>query len=133
MSQTNAEIARAYFEAFDRHDLVAAAQFLDSDVAWDWDDHLLIDEEAIQGREAVREYWERILATSPFAHEDHQFLEADDRVCVLANIRVQGAGSGVELAQPCGYALTLRGGAIIRSLFYFDQSHARQAVGLASV
>jgi ketosteroid isomerase-like protein len=130
VSQTNAEIARAYFEAFDRGDLVAAAQFLAPDVAWDWDNKLLIDEDPIHGREGVREYWERILATSPFAHEDHQFLEADDRVCVLAKIRLQGAGSGVELAQPCGYALTLHGGAIIRSLFYFDQAQARKAVGV---
>jgi ketosteroid isomerase-like protein len=131
MLPTNAEIARAYFEAFDRHDLVGAAQFLAPDVEWDWDEQILIDEEPIHGREAVRRYWERILATSPFAHEDHEFLEADDRVCVLANIRMQGAVSGVELTQPCGYALTLRGGAIIRSLYYFDQAQAREAVGMA--
>jgi len=131
MSHTNAEIARAYFEAFDRGDLVAAAEFLAPDVDWDWANKLLIDEEAIQGREAVREYWERILATSPFAHEDHQFLEADKRVCVLADLRLKGAGSGVELAQPCGYALTLRGGMIVQSLVYFDQGQARQDVGLA--
>jgi ketosteroid isomerase-like protein len=131
MSPTNAEIARAYFEAFDRHDLVAAAAFLAPEVEWDWDDQMLIDEEPLQGREAVRRYWERILATSPFAHEDHQFLEAEDRVCVLANIRLQGAGSGVELTQPCGYALTLHEGAIVRSLYYFDQAQARRTVGVA--
>jgi ketosteroid isomerase-like protein len=129
--QTNAEIARVYFEAFDRHDLAAAAQFLAADVDWDWDEQILIDEKPIQGREAVRQYWERILATSPFAHEALRFLEVGDRVCVLANIRLQGTASGIELAQPCGYALTLQEGAITRSLFYFDPSRARQAVGLA--
>ena len=123
------EIVRAYFEAFDRGDLKGAADFLDPDV--EWDNTVLIDEGVIRGREAVRTYWERILSTTPFAHEDHRFVEVGDHVCVLANLRLHGTGSGVELAQPCGYALTLRDGAVIRSLFYFDQSQARRAVGLA--
>ncbi len=128
MSQTNADIVRTYFEAFDRGDLRGAAGFLDPDV--EWDNTVLIDEGVIRGREAVKTYRERILSTTPFAHEDHRFVELGDKVCVLANVRAHGTGSGIEVAHPCGYALTLREGAIIRSLFYFDQSQARQAVGL---
>jgi ketosteroid isomerase-like protein len=125
---TNAEVARVYFEAFDSHDLSEPAGFLDPDV--EWDNTVLIDEEVIYGRENVKTYWERILSTSPFAHENHQFIEAGDRVCVLADLRVHGARSGVEMAQPCGYALTFNDGAIIRSLFFFDQPETLKAVGL---
>jgi ketosteroid isomerase-like protein len=127
MSQ-NAALARAYFEAFDRGALTEAARFLDPDV--EWDNTVLIDEDVIRGRESVLTYWERILTTSPFHHEDHRFVEVGDHVCVLADLRLHGTGSGVELAQPCGYALTFRDGAIIRSLFFFDQSLARHASGL---
>jgi ketosteroid isomerase-like protein len=130
VSRTNAEIARVYFEAFDRGDLEEAAGFLDPKVEWDWDEGLLIDEGMISGREAVKNYWERILSTFQFAHENHRFIECEDRVCVLADIRAHGAGSGVELAQPCGYALTLGDGSIVRSIFFSDQAHARQAAGL---
>ncbi len=128
MSQTNADIVRTYFEAFDRGDLEGAAGFLDPDVKWD--NTVLIDEGVISGREAVKTYWERILSTTPFAHEDHRFVEIGDKVCVLANLRAHGTGSGIEVASPCGYALTLRDRAITHSLFYLDQSKARQAAGL---
>jgi ketosteroid isomerase-like protein len=128
VSETNVEIVRACFEAFDRGDLEAAAAFLDVDV--EWDNTVLLDEEVIRGREAVKTYWERILSTFRFWHENHRFLEIEDRVCVLGNIRSHGAGSGVELAQPCGYALTLRGGLIVRSIFFADQARARRAAGL---
>jgi ketosteroid isomerase-like protein len=129
MSEENAALARAYFEAFDRGALTEAAGFLDPDV--EWDNTVLIDEDVIRGRESVLTYWERILSTSPFHHEDHRFVEVGDHVCVLADLRLHGTGSGVELAQPCGYALTFRDRAIIRSLIFFDQSLARHASGLA--
>ncbi len=128
MSKGNVALARAYFEAFDRGALTEAAGFLDPDVQWD--NTVLIDEDVIRGRESALTYWERILSTSPFHHEDHRFVGVGDQVCVLADLSLHGTGSGVELAQPCGYALTFRDGAIIRSLFYFDQSEARKAVGL---
>jgi ketosteroid isomerase-like protein len=128
VSHKNVEIARVCIEAFDRSDLEAAADFLDPDV--EWDNTVLIDEEVIHGREAVKTYWERILSTSPFVHENHRFIEVGDRVCVLADLHGRGARSGVEGAHPCGYALTLRDGLITRSLFFFDQAHARQATGL---
>jgi ketosteroid isomerase-like protein len=133
MSPKNVEIARVYFQAFDRGDLDAAAQFLAPQVDWDWDSEMLIDEQAIQGRDAVKEYWERVLATSPFAHEDHRFLDAGDSVCVLANIRLKGASSGVELVQPCGYALTLLDGMIVGSWFSGNQARAAKAAGLEDV
>jgi ketosteroid isomerase-like protein len=125
----NAEIARAYFDAFDRGDLVAAAEYLDVEV--DWQNPSLIGEEELRGREAVRTYWERILSTSPFPHRDHGFIEVDDRVCVLAILCAGGAGSGIELSQPCGYVLTLSDEAITRSVFFFDPAEARSAAGLA--
>jgi len=128
MSQENIELVRALFEAFDRHDLRTAADTLDQDV--EWDNSVLIDEEVIHGREAVREYWERILSTFPFAHEHHRFMETGEQVCVLADIRAQGAGSGVELAQPCGYAMTVRDGAITHARFFRSHAEALEAVGL---
>jgi ketosteroid isomerase-like protein len=131
MSQENVEAVRAYFAAFDRGDLKAAADCLAEDVEWDWDEGMLIDEQTILGRENVKDYWERILASSPFHHEDHELYDVDDRVCLLANLRMRGAASGIEMTQACGYALTLRSGLVTRSVFYSDQLRARRAAGLA--
>jgi len=128
-SAGNADIAREYFEAFERRELEKAAGFLDPDVIWDV--LPVFDEERIHGREAVRVYWERILSTSPFVHENARFIEAGDQVCVLADLHFRGAGSGVELTQPCGYALTFRDGLITYSMFG-DEDEARRAAGLGS-
>jgi ketosteroid isomerase-like protein len=128
MSHENVGVVRACFEAFDRGDLSAAADCLDPSV--EWDNSVLIDEEVIHGRQAVLEYWERILTTFPFAHEEHRFIEAGERVCVLARLRARGAGSGVETTASGAYAMTVRDGAIIRARFYADQAKALKAVGL---
>jgi ketosteroid isomerase-like protein len=116
-------------EAFNRRDLRSAATTLDEDVEWDFN-AALIDEGIIRGRAEVIRYWERILTTFPFVHEQLQFLDAGEHVCVLADIRAQGIASGAELAGPCGYAITVRGGAITRVRFYESHADAVKAVGL---
>jgi len=58
-------------EAFDNRDLRTVADALDRDV--EWDSAVLIDEPVIHGRAAVLEYWERILSTTPFVHENMRF------------------------------------------------------------
>jgi ketosteroid isomerase-like protein len=123
------KVARALFEAFDRGELRAAAERLDPNV--EWDNSVLIDEEVLSGRAAVLEYWERILTTFPFTHEEHQFIDAGEQVCALVSLRAQGAGSGVEMAGPCGYAMTVRDGAVCRVRFFPSHARALKAVGLA--
>ncbi len=129
MAHRNAEIVRAYFEAFDSGDLDTAASYLDPDVQWR--NTTLIDDETVAGRSAVRTYWERILTTFPFVHDDAVFEANGDRVCVTARVRARGAASGLELDAPCGYALTLRDGLVTRSVFYADPLEARRDAGLA--
>jgi ketosteroid isomerase-like protein len=117
-------------EAFNRRDFRSAADALDDDVEWDFN-AALIDEGVIRGRAAVLRYWERIMTTFPFVHDHLQFLDAGEDVCVLADIRAVGVASGVELAQPCGYAIAVRAGAITRVRFYDSHAEALEAVGLA--
>ena len=131
MSQENVRVVRACFEAFDRGDLVVAAGCLDENV--EWDNSVLIDESVLRGREAVFEYWTRILSTFPFAHEEHRFVDAGEQVCVLAHLRARGSGSGVEMATPCGDAMTVREGAIVRARFFAAHAEALEAVGLGGV
>jgi GMP synthase (glutamine-hydrolysing) len=129
MATDNVEIVRTYFEAFDSGELDRAAEYLDPDVRWT--NTTLIDDRTIAGRAAVRTYWDRILSTFAFVHDDPTFTAAGDRVCVIAHVRAKGAASGIELARPCGYALTLRDGLITESLFFRDPEEARQAAGVA--
>lgn len=131
MPHGNVEIVKAYFEAFDRGELDAAAAYLDPGVHWH--NEGLIDDETVTGRAAVRAYWERILTTFPFVHDDPVFEAAGDRVCVTATLRTRGAASGVELTRPCGYALELRGGLVTRSEFFGEPADARRAAGFGDV
>ena len=124
------EVVRAAFEVFDRGDLRSALEFMDPDIEWDVSG-VLLDQGVIFGRDAVLAYLERTFSALPFTHEGHQFMDAGERVCVLASIRGRGSGSGVELAQPIGYVMTLRDGVIIRSCFFADHAEALQAAGLA--
>jgi len=128
MSQENVEIVKAYFRVFDSGDLDAAAEYLAPDV--EWRNEGLIDDESVEGRGAVKAYWERILSTFPFVHDDVVLDAAGDRVCVTAILRTRGAASGVELSSPCGYALTLHAGLVTQSLFFGDPRDARRAAGL---
>jgi ketosteroid isomerase-like protein len=130
VAHDNAEIARAYFAAFDGGELDRAAEYLDPDVGWT--NTTLIDDRTVNGRAAVRTYWDRILSTFPFVHDDPEFSAAGDRVCVIARLRATGAASGIELAAPCGYALTLRAGLITESLFFGDPEEAREAAGITA-
>jgi ketosteroid isomerase-like protein len=130
MAADNVEIVRAYFEAFESGELDRAARYLDPDVRWT--NSTLIDDETVTGRAAVRTYWDRILSTFPFVHDDPTFSAAGDRVCVIVRLRAKGAASGIELAAPCGYALTLRDGLITESLFFGDPEEARRAAGVAA-
>jgi ketosteroid isomerase-like protein len=129
VSQQNVEIVRALFEAFDGSDLSSAADYLDPDI--EWDNTVLIDEEVLHGRQAVVDYWQRILTSFPFVHEDHRIIDAGDQVCALVRIHAKGAGSGVESTAPCGYAVDLRDGMIVRMRFFRSQAKALEAVGLA--
>jgi ketosteroid isomerase-like protein len=128
MPRENVEIAKAYFRTFDSGDLDAAAEYLAPDVRWL--NHGVFDEEMLEGRVAVRAYWDRILGALPFFHDEPAFSGAEDRVCVTARLRVRGATSGVELDAPCGYALTLRDGLVTRSEYFADPDEARAAAGL---
>ena len=128
MSQENVKVVRAAFEAFDERDFRTAADAFDRDV--EWDSTVLIDEEVIHGRAAMLEYWERISRTFPFVHDELRFVDAGDQVCVLAHLHAQGAGSGVELVQPVGYAMTVRAGAITAARTYRTHAQALKAVGL---
>jgi ketosteroid isomerase-like protein len=129
VSQDNVEIVRGSLEAFNARELETAADALDPDIEWAATARF-IDEGVIHGRAAVLEYWKRVLATFPLVHENLRFLAAGENVCVLADIRVQGVGSGVELAQPCGYVMTVRASAITRVRYFRTHAEALKAVGL---
>jgi ketosteroid isomerase-like protein len=130
MSQENVELVQAAFRAFDRGDMRGALDFMDPNIEWDVS-RVLLDQEVIFGRDAVLEYLEQTFTVLPFTHEEHRFMDAGERVCVLALIRGRGSGSGVELGQPVGYVMTVCHGAITRSCFFGDQTEALEAVGLA--
>src|SRR5438270_916948 len=58
------------------------------------------------------------------------FRDLGDRVLALGAIGLQGKASHIEIEQPMGWLLELRGGKLIRMFFYSSHAEALEAAGL---
>src|SRR4051794_39880375 len=61
--------------------------------------------------------------------EPERFFDLGQRVLVFAQFRVKGRGSGVEVADPMTYLLTVRDGRVIEWGLFGDRSKALEAAG----
>jgi ketosteroid isomerase-like protein len=62
--------------------------------------------------------------------EPQEFIDADDRVVVVARLVGRGKRSGVDVSRTWAYVWTLRGGKALRMIGYADRADALKAVGL---
>jgi uncharacterized protein len=74
--------------------------------------------------ESFSSYWEEI------RFEPQEFIDAGDRVVVVARLVGRGRKSGVDVRRTWAYVWTLRGGRALRMEGYTDRSEALRAAGL---
>jgi ketosteroid isomerase-like protein len=120
MSNENAQLLRATYEAFGRGDIPAVIAILDEDIAW----HapaVLPHAMAVNGRDDVPAFFQNLASTwDDFGLEIHDLVASGDRVCAI------GTAGGKLRGTPVNYgfvhAWTLRDGKCVRFDEYVDPS-----------
>ena len=130
MSQENAEIVKAAFEAWNAGDMDALRELYDPDVisrgleGWPEPGPLV-------GREAVMHQWEqqREAWDADAVEPIGDFIEAGDRVVV--RFIWHGVGHGPDLNMEATVAHTVRKGKIFGIEFFWDHAEALDILGLS--
>ena len=131
MTSENVELARAWFEAWDRTDWDALAEVTDRDFVMvspdEWPEG-----GTYHGWDAAKAQWDRL--KEPWVEErgeGYEILEAGDRVLVLFNWVGIGKTSGSKVETPMSCLMTPRNGKMVRLEFFLGSEDGRNAAGLA--
>lgn len=129
MSQENVELVRSIYAAWLRGE--GGLDKFDSDIT-------MVESIAVPGAvdvsgiDAVEryirsfaKYWDEIRI------EPQQYIDADDRVVVVAQLTGRGRSSGVVVKRLWSYVWTVRDGKALRMEAYADKQEALAAAGLA--
>ena len=129
MSQENAAIVRQAYEAFLAGDFDSAFERIDTD------EFVLVDPTRVDTTEyAGRTGFEKWLVEW-IGSWDEWRMELEDVIAggeqVVALCRQWGVGkdSGVEVEQPFAMVWTLRGGRVVKAIYFDRQSDALAAIG----
>ncbi len=128
MSQENVNLVRTIYDRWLRGDM--GIDLFDPEIAM-FESSTLPGAVSAQGIGAVRrymesfeKYWEDI------RFEPHEFIDAGDRVVVVARLLGHGKASGVAVERTWAYVWTVRGEKALRMDGYETRSEALKAVGL---
>ena len=132
MSQENVEIVRDSLRAFAERGLGAMAEFWTPDINWRAMEGAPDDVGEIQGREALRRYYQDwIDMFDNISVIPEELLDVDDvRVLAVQHVTGRAKASGVETELRYAVVYTLRDGKIARGREYIDRATALDAVGL---
>jgi ketosteroid isomerase-like protein len=75
--------------------------------------------------ESFRRYWEKI------RFEPQEYIDAGDRVVVIARLVGRGKSSGIPVERTWSYVWTLRDGRALRMDGFANRAQALQAAGLS--
>jgi len=133
MPQTNVEVVRAAWEAWERRDMRALFRLYDPDIVWD-QTHADTSELTTEyhGHDGVRRFFRAWM--DPFesyhAHAD-EFIDAGEAVVVRCRQGGRGKQSGVEVEMPSFWQVyRVDGGLVARIDVYANEAEALKAVGL---
>jgi ketosteroid isomerase-like protein len=129
MSQENVELVRSLYAGWLRGEI--GIDKLDPEISM-VESATLPGAASAHGVEAVERYiqsfakhWEQI------SFEPLEYIDAGERVVVVARLVGRGKKSGVEVTRTWAYVWTLRGQKALSMVGYADRAEALKAVGLA--
>jgi len=128
MSQENVEVARRTWE----HVLLADDSSEVVGPAFEVHDHDLPDAGVYRGPEGVARWgsaWAE--AWDHWEIDTEEYIDAGDRVVVIARMSAQGKGSGVTVQRHEGLVITVRDGEAVRLDYFSSRGDALEAVGLS--
>jgi ketosteroid isomerase-like protein len=128
MSHENVELIRAIYEDWLRGEL--ALDRFDPEIA-------MVESETIpgatsaQGIDAVRRYLESFRNYwAEIRFEPQEYIDAGDKVVVVARLTGRGKSSGAEVERTWAYVWTVRAERALRMEAYADRAEALRAAGL---
>jgi ketosteroid isomerase-like protein len=124
VSQSNVELARSAFRAFERRDMKAIEELCTPDVEFDWSRRLL-DPTTTRGYDGVREFFEEVGEIfDEIVFDEEEILELGDDVLVVSTGRFRGRTSGVDVTAHGAIVWTIRDGRLARFRFYQTKQDA---------
>ena len=130
MSRENVEVVKGIVEAVRRGDWDAALSAYDPAV--ELDHTRMPDGGMYHGPEGVRKFYGNWFSSwDEFEAKPERFIEVDDRVALLVEIRGRGRGSGIEVEMHAADIWTLRDGKVVRHVGYPDAAEALEELGMA--
>jgi ketosteroid isomerase-like protein len=128
MSQENVEVVRAIYEGWLRGE--AGFDKFDPEIAM-FESTTLPGAASAVGIDAVRRYVESFARHwDAIRFEPSEYIDAGDRVVVVARLVGRGKMSGVDVERTWAYVWTVRGSKVLRMDGYESRGEALEAVGL---
>jgi uncharacterized protein len=129
MSQENVEVVRRIEATWEREGSPVPSGLLDPEIEW------VNPPEAVEpGTRHGIEAFAAAVRTVADAFEERieieEFIDAGERVVILATWCGRGKASGVEVEVRQGYVWTLRGGKAVRYQWFSSAEQALEAAGL---
>jgi ketosteroid isomerase-like protein len=130
VSEGNAELVRAAYEAWNSGGIDAVLEYLHPDVELR-DPPEAPDAQVWHGHEGYRRQIEQFMAAWAEASiQPEEIVETGDKVLVRVHYRVRGKQQGIEAELHIFHVLTLRDGKAILVEVHGDEGRAREAAGL---
>jgi uncharacterized protein len=130
MSQENVAIVRRIYASWAPGSSPAESNLLHPDIEWVNPSYAL-EPGTRTGIEAFTAITGELNETvSDFRMDVERFVDAGDRVAVIATMRGRGSGSGVEVENRHGSVWTIRDGKAVRFEWFSEPDEALEALGL---
>jgi ketosteroid isomerase-like protein len=131
MSEENVEIVRSGLEAFADGNLEGLFAACDPGIELEVSDAYFDAPRTYHGHAGMQELFAaQAEVFDPFRLEVEEFLDAGERVVVMARAGGLARGSGVEVLDRFGHVWTVRGGKPVHFKEFKDPEEALEAAGL---
>jgi ketosteroid isomerase-like protein len=135
MSQANGEAFKRVIEAYNRGDVEALLDELDTEIEWRPVLPVVLggDSTVYRGHDGVRQLLrdlDEVLAERQM--DFSEIRQAGDHVVALGSLRIRGKSSGALSESPFGCVAELKNGKAIRIQTYLDPSDALEHLGRVS-
>jgi ketosteroid isomerase-like protein len=129
VSQENVEIVRRMFDGWSQGDFSVGRDLVTADFEWRQDAEA-VESGSRRGAAIAATFRNLFEVWDDFRVVPERFLDAGDKVVVIAHNRGTGRGSGVELDQAFAYVWTVEAGKLARVEVYGTERDALEAAGL---
>ena len=132
MSREDVEVVRRVYEAAARRDSAAVLELYDPEVELDARALGLVGSandlyRGHQGLRALFAEWHDAWGKVEYSYEE--LIDAGDQVVSVVTRHARGRTSGIEVERPFALLWTVRGGKVVRVVWFLDRDQALKAAG----